>query len=769
MTPSAIYDVDYTDGYGLKWTKPIYQLYPSVGVLDESIAYSKFDNDIMRTVFRKYDLYNTLYDDSITIGSMPGSATDVVKYYKRTGYPTADVNINTVIVNAATADGGAYSIGTEEETTTPLSRAYMSTYRLLCDAEYNKMLFNVRVREMSFTTHTNVIHKNTYDDPAYTDTNLNVIDESKYYAIFYHLQGKVWNGSDWSDTDINPALMCTGEQNQTFQGAGSVFNNTFTTYSTSPLGTGQNIDIFTQASGYYWTGENFQSKMNNSRYCLGLSDSFSFMPSWANNPQTVYDSIKQWLLDNSIPQLQSEDFEITRELIQISDHAVILYTESMRAYLDSNNDLCVVGSNVHTFPMMTGKAVNEFIAGFGLYYLTDENADLTGITPSNLGDCADIWLGEMSADGTTTGRWIKGSDIDSYTGYNKEGNIINPSYDPSSGGGGGSLQDKVDDMTLNPLFALSSDAGFASYWLMTSSQLVSFHNWLTTTAFPDGYDPYSYIISLIQFPLKLTNTWCLPGTGGSIHVGGEDTGINSNLIGNEKGYIGIGTYKVPRLQGNFLDYDPYSQYEVYIPCCGWVTVPDIVAGNTISCRINYDLTTAAIIGNVYVNIEGDWLLIASKSGMMGRETVVSGEAQGVRSAQIQSALFSAGTGAINVAAGLMSGNAVAAVSGTYSIAAGIAQANVANNSSYVRQIGSTGGRALLCQFDQCYCKITTSEADVPDNYGHTVGFICNRSGKVSSFSGFTIFENFDTSGIAGATETERAEIKRIMESGVIIK
>lgn len=766
MEPSAKYDVDYTDGYGLKWTKQIRDIYPSLGTIDTSIAMSNYDNDIVRYIYRKPTQYYPLYDSSITMpGGAPGQSPNVVKYAKREAYPVTDVNINTVIINASDPDGAAYSIGTNEDSASPIDRGYMRDVRLLRDAAYNKMLFKVLCREMSYTTHSTPIQKNGYDDPGFTDVSIGDVDDAKYYGLYHHAGAKVWDGSSWVDHAVSPIMMCTGEISQTFQGGGSAFNNLFNNYWMI-LGTGQNISFGNASSNYFWTAQNLQANMYNDRYCLGWASSYDYKPQFADDPETAYNWCKQWMLDNSVPRNVNTFFELCREVHEISDDYAVLLTVQAAFYFDNNDDFIMSQCSTYTFPMMKGSSLTKLIAGYGLYYLADNNADLTGITPNNLGESADVWLGEMSSGGSTTGKWIKGSDIASYTGYNKEGNIVNPTYDPS--GGGGDVSDKVDDMTVNPLFALSSDAGFAAYFLLTASQLASLHTWLTDTAFPDGYDPYPYIISLIQFPMKLTPTWCLSGTSGHIKIGGEDTNIEAPVIGTEQTWRGLGTFKVPRLNNNFLDYDPYTQYDCYIPCAGWVSLPDIVAGHTIAVRINYDLTSASIIGNVYVNINGDYLLIASKSGMMGRETVVSGDAQGVRSAQITTALLSAGTGALNVATGLMSGNAVAAVSGGYNIVSGLAQANIAGNSSYARQIGSTGGRALLCQYDRCYLKITTTSADIPDNYGHTIGYICNKSGKVKSFSGYTVFANFDTTGITGLTERERAEVKRIMESGVYI-
>lgn len=378
----------------------------------------------------------------------------------------------------------------------------------------------------------------------------------------------------------------------------------------------------------------------------------------------------------------------------------------------------------------------------------------------------DVWYKPIVTDGIVTGytddmtvtsEW---DEWDNITGHNVP---VTPPVPPAPTG------DNIDDMNMNALWAMSSDAGFARYFLLSHDQLASLMTWLSDTTFPDGYDPYPYILSLLQFPLKLSPNWCMPRTpAGHIVIGGEDTGITASLIGTEKAWVGAGTYDVPQLNGNFLDYDPYTQYELYLPCCGWVSLPDIVCGRKIAVKFNYDLTTAAIIGNVYVTIDGKEMIVASKSGMMGRETIVTGEAQGVRSAQITSALLNAGTGALNVATGAMSGNAVAAVSGGYNIVAGLAQANIAANSAYTRTIGSTGGRALLCQFDQCYLKICTTRADIPDNYGHTCGYVCNVSGKVSAFTGYTVFDNVDVSGIGKATDREKKLIKQILETGVII-
>ena len=814
MQPSEKYAVDYTDSYGLKWTKQISTLYPSAGIIDESIGYSKYNNDIMKTVYRKPDVFNPIYDNAITIGALPGSATDVVKYFSRSDYPTADININTVVINASTADGSAYSIGTNEDVLNPVSRGYMSTYRLLCDAQYNHMLFNVRVREMVYTTHTNVIQKNTYDDPSYIDTNLNAIDENKYYAIFYHLQGKVWNGSGWSDTDINPALMCTGEQNQTFQGAGSAFNNLFTTYSSAPLGTGQNIDFFNQGSAYYWSAENFQSKMDNNKYCLGWSDTFNFKGTWANNPDATYNAIKQWLIDNSIPPLQTLNFEVERNILDIGDNAAVLYTEQMRAYLDNDNNLCISGSYVHTFPMMKGSVINKFIAGFGLYYLVDENADLTDITPDNLGDCDDIWLGEMSEDGTTTGRWIKGSDINNYTGYNKDGSIVNPDYDPAGGGGGGG-GGYDDDPWHGATFAGTGVGGagaFAKVYYMTSTELANLRSWMNSNNVPEGFDPMQQIIGLSQVPVSLSgddNTTVQFVNSSAVYDPGVtrlvDSGVSTQIsMGTPKRYS-LGSVNITRRMQQrgepYLDYD--CQIELYLPLIGMFSLDtQAVMGRTITAEAVLDPISGTLAAYAYVSRDGQNLPIAYGSTTIGVDLPISAQQYSVSRAALKQANAQLGASILSstlsfiaaaTAGGKGSGTGAKTATGTTNglAAAGIREAGAdymkasqAGNvfgdfmqwGRTIRQLsygnntaiaGSFGGSTAQWAYPFTpYVKIIRPRYEKPSNYAHSQGVPCVQTKTVGSCTGFIQCIGVDVSGITRATDLERQAIQAALANGV---
>ena len=814
MQPSEKYTVDYTDSYGFKWTKPIGTIYPEVGRIDESIGLSRYDADIMKTVYRKSDVYNPMYDDSITFDTVPGQPTERFKFFRRTSFPTADVNINTVIVNNYQPDGDAYSIGTDENVYTPLLRGSMDTYRLLRDAEYNKMIFRARAKKLNFTTHTNVIQKDTYDDPSYEYVEIKDIDENAFYGYVYARGCYVWNGSSWILENAAPVLMCTGEQNQTFQGMASSFNNTMNTYSSAPLGTGQNITLTTQTSIEYYNGQNFQSKMNNDRYCLGFSDTFVLRGQWQNDPDATYATIRQWLIDNSIPQLTAKNFEVTREVISVSDYEAVLYTETIYAYLDNNNDLYVISASVQLFPMITGKCANEFLAGLGLYYVVDDSVDLnlSGITPSTLSNCSDVWLGEMLADGTTTGKWIKGADIDNYNGYNKDGNIVNPDYDPSGGGGGGGGYD--DDPWHGVSFAGTGVGGagaFAKCYYMTSTELANLRSWMNSINVPEGFDPMQQIIGLSQVPVALSGS----GPENVVFVNSSavydpgvttravDTGVaTQQAMGTPISYY-LGSVDIARRMQQrgepYLDYD--CQIELYLPLIGMFSLDtQAVMGRTISAYAVLDPVSGTLAAYAYVSKDGQNLPVAYGSTTIGVDLPISAQQLSVSRAALKQANAQLGasllSGALTMLAAASSGKASGTGAKTSTGSSGLSAAGIREaGSDYmkasqvgnvfgdfmnwgrtIRQLsygnntavaGSFGGSTAQWAYPFTpYVKIIRPRFEKPSNYAHSQGVPCVQTKTIGSCTGFIQCIGADVSGISGATDLELQAIQAALSNGI---
>ena len=66
----------------------------------------------------------------------------------------------------------------------------------------------------------------------------------------------------------------------------------------------------------------------------------------------------------------------------------------------------------------------------------------------------------------------------------------------------------------------------------------------------------------------------------------------------------------------------------------------------------------------------------------------------------------------------------------------------------------------------CILRYSVSNTE-PSNYGNSIGYACEFSDTVNNLSGYTVINNFNTSGIT-ATDTEKQLIKTIAENGFYI-
>lgn len=296
-----------------------------------------------------------------------------------------------------------------------------------------------------------------------------------------------------------------------------------------------------------------------------------------------------------------------------------------------------------------------------------------------------------------------------------------------------------------------------------------------------GKDLYRNLLSC-----RLTKVGPIPAENSTFVIYGEELQYNgapisiSKITGNPS--MDLGEYEILPKFHDFRDYAPYTKIEMYIPYCGWVALPShcmssedrpkIITG-TLLCDI--------IAGTCKAVIKCNDTVVAEAAGFTAVDVPFVGENVGMKMAGIASSITSYGSNAAKTVGGIaggMSGGGpagAAAAGGVVSLLGSYAQLNAAFNANYTEICGKTGDGCNVAGLNKVYIKIQRpktggyEEPDfVPGDYGHTTGFLCMQKLKVSDCSGLIIASNADVSGIGSATDAERAEIKRVLETGLFV-
>lgn len=306
--------------------------------------------------------------------------------------------------------------------------------------------------------------------------------------------------------------------------------------------------------------------------------------------------------------------------------------------------------------------------------------------------------------------------------------------------------------------------------------------------------PIDVIVSLDKYPISdiPTGTTSEPikygkATGAAL---GKPLTVNTIFFN----FSGVDIY--PKFGRSFLDYSPYTTYELYIPFCGVIQIDagDIM-DHTLSVQMVMDLSTGAVTAYVMA----DNLCIETANGMAALNIPVSGIDSITLNAQINNALINAksaqmqarstGTLTGRIGGGLKSvkeslnPKTATMQKATDTWAANLADYELTHQQLNPHKIGSASAACSWSLELTCRLMIYYPEGDAIDSsggvspsspkladltlYGHTTGFSCISSGAVSNYHGFTV-GNIDTSSISGATEQERDMIKSLFARGVYL-
>lgn len=189
-------------------------------------------------------------------------------------------------------------------------------------------------------------------------------------------------------------------------------------------------------------------------------------------------------------------------------------------------------------------------------------------------------------------------DEDPYAG----GGISGPS------GGNGTFDntsDQIDDSTT-PVFSFAG-SGFCRIYNPNLSQLQNLANYLwTDTNFLQTIvnhakqlleDPIEAIISLAMLPVAIPQ-----GTSENVKVLFISTGVSMPPATTQYVEVDCGTYTLEEYYGSALDYNPYTQVDLFLPFIGQVSLnTDEVMGHTIGVKYRVDIVSGLCVAKVFVD------------------------------------------------------------------------------------------------------------------------------------------------------------------------
>ena len=245
------------------------------------------------------------------------------------------------------------------------------------------------------------------------------------------------------------------------------------------------------------------------------------------------------------------------------------------------------------------------------------------------------------------------------------------------------------------------------------------------------------------------------GSSEAIKVGPRTLVTSADRVSSDYVDVPCGSISIGEYYANFADY--LSTAKLYLPFVGFVPCrPEWFQNASLSVDYRFNVIDGSFV--VYVRAGGAHVGRGSSTivGQYAGSACMHLPITGTTYASMVAGLVGAGSGMI---AGAASGN-VAALA-TSAIAGAQAHGDVASSNAY-----NSSAAFLSCR--RPFLMIERPVSSYARNYQHEVGIPANVYGKLSDVSGFCSMVNVHVDGISGATETEKAEIKRLLAQGVIV-
>ena len=329
-----------------------------------------------------------------------------------------------------------------------------------------------------------------------------------------------------------------------------------------------------------------------------------------------------------------------------------------------------------------------------------------------------------------------------------------PGGSTEPGGGTGTFDDKGVPVDIPALPSLSVvDAGFITLFNPSVPQLQNLASYMWSDLFDvNGWkkifaDPMNAILGLSIVPVDVPS----PNTK-EVKVGNISTGVQMSVASSQYVEVDCGTLNINEYWGAYLDYDPYTKAEIYLPYIGTHAIStDDIMGKAVHVVYHVDILSGACCA--YVKC-GDTVLY-SFVGQCSSSIPVTGDNW-----------TNVINGALSIAGSI--GTMVATGGTTAPMAIGqIASTAVNNHKPSFEKSGSMGGTGGMLGVQTPYLILTRPRQALPKEQNNFTGYPCFITVELAELSGYTEVEEVHIENVH-ATEQELNEIENLLKTGVIM-
>ena len=218
------------------------------------------------------------------------------------------------------------------------------------------------------------------------------------------------------------------------------------------------------------------------------------------------------------------------------------------------------------------------------------------------------------------------------------------------------------------------------------------------------------------------------------------------------------------MSGTFLDYSPYTKYELLLPFAPTpVTLPDWCVNKTVHAIFLYDIYTTACQYVIECNSER----ICSVSGIFGVDRPISAQNVALKDASRLSAQVATASSVLGGVMSATTGNIGGIMSGAIGGVSALSQMIMSGKQNYMYTVGANGDSSSVGLCHAVHLKITRTLSAEDSNFTHVYGRPLCRYKKLSSVTGYTKCDNINTTGLS-CSENEKQMIKRLLETGIYI-